>query len=383
MSMKTLTHKLIALLLCGALLLSACSGLQPSATPAVDAPEIQDVSPLISATGVVNPEQYSTLSMSTAGLVAEVLVKRGDHVEAGQTLVRLEGREEQQAAIAGAKFELQAAEKGLDDLNDVAETAKIAALDAMSLYAKMVRDADYKLDNYEVPTDQEDLDPWEAVQIMKEALDKARAAFDEVKSRSSSDPVRKDRKEDLDEAQSDYNAAIRRLEFVTALDVAQANLDKARKDYEKWKDGPDPKDVAVAQARIDNAKASLAAAESSLTDLELHAPFSGTISEVYARVGEWIAPSAPVALLADLTHLRVETTDLNEIDAARVQVDAAVKVTFDALPDVVIQGVVKSIAPKASAGSGVNYTAIIELAETPEALRWGMTAFVDIEVVKK
>jgi hypothetical protein len=34
----------------------------------------------------------------------------------------------------------------------------------------------------------------------------------------------------------------------------------------------------------------------------------------------------------------------------------------------------------ARAGSGgVNYTAIIELDEVAEAIRWGMTAFIDIE----
>ena len=39
-----------------------------------------------------------------------------------------------------------------------------------------------------------------------------------------------------------------------------------------------------------------------------------------------------------------------------------------------------SIAPKASEGSGVNYAVVIELDEWPDTLRWGMTAFVDIEV---
>jgi multidrug efflux pump subunit AcrA (membrane-fusion protein) len=85
-------------------------------------------------------------------------------------------------------------------------------------------------------------------------------------------------------------------------------------------------------------------------------------------------------ILADLENLRVETTDLNEIDAARVQVADPVIVTFDALPDVVVNGTVDSIAPKASAGSGVNYTVIILLDEIPEQLRWDMTAFVDIQV---
>jgi multidrug resistance efflux pump len=85
-------------------------------------------------------------------------------------------------------------------------------------------------------------------------------------------------------------------------------------------------------------------------------------------------------MLADMDHLQVETTDLNEIDVAQIQVGDVASISFDALPDLLITGVVTSIAPKSSAGSSVNYTVVIELDELPEELRWGMTAFVDIEV---
>jgi multidrug efflux pump subunit AcrA (membrane-fusion protein) len=84
--------------------------------------------------------------------------------------------------------------------------------------------------------------------------------------------------------------------------------------------------------------------------------------------------------LGDLDHLRIETTDLNEIDVAQVEVGDRATVTFDALPGVAVEGKVVSIAPKASEGSGVNYTVIVEIAEIPKNLKWGMTAFVDIQI---
>jgi len=124
----------------------------------------------------------------------------------------------------------------------------------------------------------------------------------------------------------------------------------------------------------------LASAQARLTNLELRSPFTGTISKIYAREGEWISPGSPVFLLADLAHLRIETTDLNEIDAARVALQDQVSITFDALPDVVLEGIIDQMSPMASEGSGVNYTAIINLMDWPEELRWGMTAFVDIYV---
>jgi HlyD family secretion protein len=123
----------------------------------------------------------------------------------------------------------------------------------------------------------------------------------------------------------------------------------------------------------------VAAAEGALADSELRAPFAGTVGLVRTRPNEWISPGQSLVDLADLSSFQIQTSDLSEIDAARVALDAPVTVTFDALPEVVVPGHVARIAPRASEGSGVNYTVWIQLDEIPEGLMWGMTAFVDIE----
>jgi multidrug resistance efflux pump len=109
------------------------------------------------------------------------------------------------------------------------------------------------------------------------------------------------------------------------------------------------------------------------------APFAGTVSELNINASEWVSPGLPVIVLADLNHLRVETTDLSEIDVARIAPGDSVTISFDALPDLV-DGTVVRISPRASQGSGVNYTVVVAMSETPEGLRWGMTAFVDVEI---
>ena len=97
------------------------------------------------------------------------------------------------------------------------------------------------------------------------------------------------------------------------------------------------------------------------------------------RANEWVEAGQPLLLLADLSTLQVETTDLNEIDAARVHEGDAAVVTFDAFPGTILNGTVTRISPKSSRTTGVNYTAVIPLASIPDRLRWGMTAFVDIQ----
>jgi len=365
--------------LIGIVTLSGCSG-SPQSTPTEESSLIADVEPTINATGKVVPAQWSRLSVNLPGVLEAIFVEEGDQVQSGQVLLRLQGKEEYQAAIEAARFEVSTAQKALDDLDQEANTARSTALEAIALRQKQFRDALYQLDNFTVPQTQSGLSTGDALDLMKEKLDQARAAFEPYRYFPSTDDTREDMKELLDEAQADYNSAVKRLEYETEMEVADINLEMAKEDYQAWKDGPDPKELAVAQARLGNANSALAAAEAKLDDLELRAPFAGTVSEINIHTGEWVSPELPILLIADLANLRIETTDLNEIDAARVNVADSVMVTFDALPGIQVQGIVKSIAPKAAEGSGVNYKAIILIDEIPEALRWGMTAFADISV---
>lgn len=160
---------------------------------------------------------------------------------------------------------------------------------------------------------------------------------------------------------------------------AQAALDAARAELELLKAGAAASELDVARARVDIAAASLQQAEVALEQARLTAPFAGTVGDVLVREGEYVTPGVPIVDLGDLTHLRVETTDFNEIDLYRVSVGQIVQVTFDALPEALLVGRVAEIAPKASRGqAGTNYTMIVEFEEDEPLLRWGMTAFIDI-----
>lgn len=353
------------------------SGVRSTPTESVPNPSILKV---ISATGEVTPAKKATLSVSTAGIIAEVNVEKGDQVQAGQVLIRLKGKEEIQASIAAAKFELLSAQQARDDLFSKLDLARAASLRAVSEASNAVRDAKYRLDNFTIPTNQQGMDAITAMDLMKKKLDAVRIAFDPFKNDSFLNEARKKLKEDVDNAQSDYNSAVKRLTYEFELAEAEARLDEAFKDYDKLKDGPDPDQVALADSRLENAKTALVSAESLLDDLEIKADFNSTVSEVYVRQGEWVSPGQPIVLIADLAHLRVETTDLNEIDVAQVKVGDKASVTFDALPGVELAAKVTLISPKASEGSGVNYIVFVEIPQLPENLRWGMTAFVDIKV---
>ena len=82
----------------------------------------------------------------------------------------------------------------------------------------------------------------------------------------------------------------------------------------------------------------------------LRAPFSGTIAELSTEVGEYITPSPPglpippVIDLLDPASMYV-SAPIDEIDAERVQVGQAVRVTVDSRPDVTFDATVERVAP--------------------------------------
>jgi HlyD family secretion protein len=115
-----------------------------------------------------------------------------------------------------------------------------------------------------------------------------------------------------------------------------------------------------------------------LEDLELRAPFSGTVTELYIHEGEWVTPGQPLVLLSDLQHIRVETTDLSERDVPKVEVGQLVTVLIKALNEEAT-GHVSEIAPLAETlGGDVVYKTTIALDALPAGLRAGMSVEVQI-----
>ncbi len=199
-----------------------------------------------------------------------------------------------------------------------------------------------------------------ALQAANEGLTAARARLDQLKQGAT--------KNEIAAATANVNAA-------------KAQREQAKAQLDLLKAGVSREQIAVAEAAMQQAQVAVDTAKAQLAKLQLAAPFDGTIGTVYARQGEAVTPSQPLITIGDLSQLQIETTDLSEADVARVREGQQVQITFDALPGKTLAGTVKRIAPMSTPGQGgVNYTVTVALDEGDPALRWGMTAFVDIQV---
>jgi HlyD family secretion protein len=340
------------------------------------------------ASGVIIPAQQAQLSATLGVNVAAVDVAIGDQVKAGQVLVRLAGSEKLAADVEAANLELLSSQQALQTLKDNAGQARSAAQVRLANAQKALDDAQRRRGyrNYRNGS-QADIDAAHADLILANSnLKTAEDNYKAVENLSEDDVNRATALSALAAAQKAQQKAVANLNFLLALpkvidvnqaeadlQAAQAEVNNAQVAYDKLKNGLDPDALALAEERVKHAQTQLAASQTALADLELKAPFDGTVSKVDVHSGEWVIPGQQILALADLAHLRVETTDLSERDIPRIKIGQTVTVLVKALNQNVT-GRVSEIAPLSDTlGGDVVYKTTIDLTTLPEGLRAGMS----------
>jgi multidrug resistance efflux pump len=216
----------------------------------------------------------------------------------------------------------------------------------------------------------------------KDDLKTAQEDFDKVKDMDKNNAARKTAEDKLTKAQRDFDQAVRDRDLLISdmdvarggVELAKARLDNAAATRDARKNGADPADQALADARLKNAKAQLAAAQAALGRADLVAPYDSTVTKVSVSVGEQAMPEQAAIQVADLAKWTVETSDLTEKDVVNVSAGQKVTVVPDALPDLKLTGTVDAIANGFVEKSGdITYMVRIPLETTDPLLRWGMT----------
>lgn len=343
-----------------------------------------DLEIVASGTGSIVPAQQIGVGFSESGTLIELLVQEGDRVRAGDTLARLQTNDTSEdiaAKIAEAELAVVKAQNALDALYANAEIARTQALSDIATYSKEVRDAQYTLANYSMPAILQGMEAVEAFDQMKAALDRALADFEPYKYYPQTNETRQDLLVKLNLAQSNYDAAVKRLEYEYVLEVAEANLANARREYEKYQDGPAADELAEAQATLENARANLALVQNDQPVIDLKAPIDGTVLSVEAGVGE-LVNTAAIITLADLEPTTLQVY-LDETDLDKVAAGYPVEVVFDALPDLTFTGEVIQVSTSLQELSGVQAImalVTLDLSNLPEeiSLPVGLNAAVDI-----
>lgn len=212
----------------------------------------------------------------------------------------------------------------------------------------------------------------DGLQAAEATLASARADLDRTRSSVLTEQLAQGQAQ-LAQAQAQL-ARLRGPQRDNQLAVAQAGVELAQASLAQLSATPQPSERGALEAQVESARAERDAARLALERTALKAPFAGTIAALELRPGELVGPSSVVAQLADTSQWSIETTDLTELDIARVGVGDRAELTFDALPGVRLAGRVASIRSYGEKLQGdVVYRAIIRLDAPDTRLRWNMT----------
>ena len=386
---RNVVLKLIGLIV--VLVLVAGCGAAPETTETSNTnsqPLITISDDVVSASAEVVAGKYANLAFMLGTERVNILVKTGDKVKAGDVLA-LFPEDALPQVIVNAQADLILAQKSLDDLLN-SNVALAQAEQNLANAKQAVEDAQKDVTKLDYRRASDDLlDQTEAeIDLANKQISFAEDAYRAVQDRPDGDSLKaqallnltnarleRDRKQaTLDwylGKPSDLDAA----KYRATLNLALAQEADAQREYDRLLDLENSAEVSAARTRVN-------ALEALIRQSRLVAPFDGMIVEMYVNSGEMVSPGVPVLLLADLSTLQVKTTDLNEVDVARIQIGDVAEVSFDALPDTTVTGKVTEISLKNAIGSGVYYDVYILLDEIPEGLRWGMSAFVETQVSK-
>jgi HlyD family secretion protein len=141
--------------------------------------------------------------------------------------------------------------------------------------------------------------------------------------------------------------AQQQLDAARTLTTTTANRrDALRETVRLLREGTRPERIAGARAEVETARAALAAAQATRSDLVLTAPVRGVVLGRHAEAGEVVAAGTPVLTVGESAKPWVRVY-VSPSDAARLTVGASAVATLDDLPDRSFPGRVTSVATKA------------------------------------
>lgn len=156
------------------------------------------------------------------------------------------------------------------------------------------------------------------------------------------------------------------------IDAAQITIKEKELALEELKAGADELDIRAKKIAIQQKEDALLAAQQSLIDYNIRAPFDGTITNANIKKGDSVSSgTVPVVLI---TKQKIAEITLNEIDVAKVAVQQKANITFDAVPDLNITGQVAEIDTLGTTTQGVvSYGVKIAFDTQDERIKPGMS----------
>jgi HlyD family secretion protein len=128
--------------------------------------------------------------------------------------------------------------------------------------------------------------------------------------------------------------------------IAKATMQRAKENYQLVKVGPRKEDIDDAKAQVEQAQSSLKLTETQLSYTVLYSPLSGVVLVKSSEIGEVVNPGTSILTLADIENVWLKAY-IPETDLGRVKWGQEVIVTTDLKPQKVYKGKISFISSQA------------------------------------
>lgn len=321
--------------------------------------------------GQVQAGGQQVIMPKVAGEIVEVLVEKGDHVEEGDVLARLDDRdlrlqlEVDEAQLEQARNGLRRAENGKKQ----AQSNVSQAESQLSQAKKGLSDAEKAKEEQEKALDEQIEEAEKMVERLRESLEEGGASEEQVEQAEQF-------LQGLLSSQTGGNVQMSSQQSISSI---EATVEQAETGVELARSTVTDADLAVEEAKrmVKQAEQAVERSEDRLDDAVIRATADGEVLAVEASEGDIVSPQAPFAQLISLDSVIV-TLHVTADQLSYFSLEQEVEVEVSGIAELQT-GEVTFISP--SVNDSRLFPIEIEIANSDAEIRQGMVASVFVEEV--
>jgi RND family efflux transporter MFP subunit len=345
-------------------------------------PTLTTITESLATTGRVSGTMETLVGAQASGVLDRLLVREGDRVTAGAQLAILKNNvAEAQVAQAQAALNTVRAQ--------FAQVARAPLHSDIATVAAQVRQARAQLAQqcttvaqaeHAVTQARAQLRQLEAEQDLtaKQYERSAQLAARGFIAQTEFDQAHTNRRVAADKVWAQQQALAAAQANVRALqagvEAAQANVRAQEAHLQTAQTGSRSEDIQVARARVEEVEHALQVARQQAINAMVIAPFAGTVTAIYAEVGQSVGAQGVLKLVSRDGEIRV---DVDESHLADLSVGQEVMLSSSTFRDSIFRGTVSKIAAAVDEARGTVTVTIVPIAP-PDWLRPGQTVHVNI-----